>query len=79
MVKKNEMSFEDAMQRLEEIVKDLEKGDTSLDASLKLFEEGVKLVSECKTRLDNAEQKVKTLVEKGNGEYVEEDFNPTER
>lgn len=79
MVKEKETSFEDAMQRLEEIVNALEDGNASLDASLKLFEEGVKLVTECKARLDGAEQRVKMLIEKGNGEYVEEDFRGTEQ
>ncbi len=74
MADKKETSFEDAMQRLEEIVKSLEDGKAPLDASLKLFEEGVKLVADCKAQLDNAEQRVKVLLEKGNGEYHETDF-----
>ena len=79
MADKKETSFEDAMQRLDEIVKALEDGKAPLDASLKLFEEGVKLVNECKTQLDFAEQRVKVLLEKGNGEYDERDFDGTEQ
>ena len=74
MTDKNEMSFEDAIERLEQIVKSLEDGKSPLDTSLKLFEEGVKLVVDCKAQLDNAEQRVKVLLEKGNGEYDEKDF-----
>ena len=44
---KKELTFEEAMNRLEEIVDALEGGDYSLDESLKLFEEGVKLVKSC--------------------------------
>ena len=79
MADKKEMSFEDAMQRLDEIVKALEDGKAPLDTSLELFEEGVKLVNECKTQLDFAEQRVKVLLENGNGEYDERDFDGTDR
>ncbi len=75
MAENKEITFEQAMQRLEEIVKNLENGNASLDSSLKLFEEGVKLVSECKKQLDNAEQRVKILLENGDGEDDERDFD----
>ena len=51
-------TFEDNLARLEEIVAALEKGDAKLAESLKLFEEGSKLVSDCGAMLDKAEQKV---------------------
>ena len=51
-------SFESRLQRLEEIVSALEKGDAPLADSLALFEEGTKLVGECTRELDRAEQKV---------------------
>ncbi len=73
-----EITFEEAMVRLEEIVKALEDGKAPLDTSLALFEEGVKLVAECKSRLDNAEQRVKVLLENGNGENDERDFIGTD-
>ncbi len=60
-----EISFEDAIKRLEELVAALENGKAPLDESLALFEEGVALVAQCKKQLDNAEQKVKILTEKG--------------
>ena len=56
------MDFEKKLTRLEEIVSKMEGGELSLDDSLKLFEEGVKLSRECNTQLVQAEQKVKTLL-----------------
>ena len=70
---KKELSFEKAMDRLEEIVQLLESGDFPLDKSLSLFEEGVKLVNLCNSQLEKAESSVKQLIE-NNGELVEKDF-----
>ena len=70
----NNMTFESATARLEEIVKLLEKGNTSLDESLKLYEEGITLVRFCNSALDNAEKKIKILVIDGNGEITETNF-----
>ncbi len=58
---KKEMSFEDSLARLEEIVKLLEKGDAPLAESLGLFEEGAGLIRVCGKLLDEAEQKVVQL------------------
>lgn len=58
---KKEMSFEDSLARLEEIVKLLEKGDAPLAKSLGLFEEGAGLIRVCGKLLDEAEQKVVQL------------------
>ncbi len=69
-----EMTFEAAIARLEEIVRALESGNAPLDKSLELFEEGVSLVKLCNSRLDNAEQRVKILVDGGDGNLKEEDF-----
>ena len=52
------MTFEESMVRLDAIVKELEKGEASLDASLTLFEEGTALIKNCGQMLDLAEQKV---------------------
>lgn len=71
---KNKISFEDALSRLEEIVRELEGGNTPLDKSLDIFEEGVKLVKLCSSRLDEAEKKVSVLVKGENGEYDEKPF-----
>ncbi len=57
------MTFEQAMKRLEEIVARLESGEESLEASLKLFEEGTALSSQCYKKLDKAEQKIRALTE----------------
>ena len=57
-MEKKEMSFEQSMQRLDEIVKLLEKGDAPLDCLLSLFEEGTALIRCCGMQLDEAEQKV---------------------
>ncbi|MBE6673348.1 MAG: exodeoxyribonuclease VII small subunit [Ruminococcaceae bacterium] len=53
-----ELSFEAAMARLEQITKELDSGAASLDDSLKLFEEGVKLVRFCNEKLENAKLRV---------------------
>ncbi len=56
-------SYEDSVKRLEDIVSTLESGETSLDESLKLFEEGTKLVTFCNEYLDKAQTKIKELSE----------------
>jgi len=61
MDNKAEMTFEQAVARIDEIVASLEKGDAQLDKSLTLFEEGVKLIETCGTMLDKAEQVVVRL------------------
>lgn len=69
-----EIVFESALQRLEEIVRLLEAGNAPLDESLSLFEEGVRLVKLCNSKLDSAEQKVKILTSSDNG-FVAKDFD----
>ena len=68
------LNFEEAMARLEQIVRALEGGNVPLDESLTLYEEGVKLVKLCSTRLENAEKCIKILVDGGNGTLTEQDF-----
>ena len=58
------LSFEESINKLEEIVKKLECGEESLESSLKLFEEGSKLSVNCYKTLKNAEQKISTLSQK---------------
>ena len=65
---KDKMSFEDSVKRLDEIVKLLERGDAPLSESLKLFEEGTSLISNCDTLLNEAEQKVVKLRKGQDGE-----------
>ena len=70
----NEMTFEQKMTRLEEIVAKLEKGDAQLGDSLALFEEGTRLVSACRAELDKAEQQVVKLMKGADGTPVETEF-----
>lgn len=56
------MKFEDALVRLEEIVEELEKGELSLDETLKIFEEGIRMSKNCSQQLNEAELKVEKLV-----------------
>ncbi len=62
------LTFEQSMNRLEEIVGKLEQGECGLDESLKLFEEGAKLAASCNQMLDQAEQKVDLLLNANTGE-----------
>lgn len=73
MSKKNP-NFEEALGRLEEIVRLLENGEIPLDKSLELFEEGVNLVKLCGSKLDEAEQKIAILIKKEDGTYEEKPF-----
>ena len=75
---KKTLSFEDAMQRLEEIVRLLERGDVPLEESLALFEEGSGLIAQCSKLLDHAEQKVIKLKKGSDGAPVELPFDAEE-
>ena len=68
-------TFEDNIARLEEIVTALEKGDAKLADSLKLFEEGTKLVHDCGAMLDKAEQKVSLMTADAQGRVTEQPFD----
>ena len=63
-----EMTFEQAMKRLEEIVTQLEAGEAPLDKSMALFEEGTKLTAYCSRLLKEAEQKIVKLTDVENGD-----------
>jgi exodeoxyribonuclease VII small subunit len=65
------LTFEQSLKRLEEIVRALESGDTPLEESIALFEEGVKLSGYCNTLLETAEQKVTVLTKNASGEISE--------
>ena len=71
-------TFEENMARLEGLVAQLERGDAPLSESLALFEEGAKLVSQCRKELDTAEQKVVKLAKGAGGAPVESDFTAEE-
>ncbi len=65
-----EMSFEEALIKLEEVVSQLEQGDVlTLDESLQAFEEGIRLTRLCREKLDAAELRVQQLVEVHEDEF----------
>ncbi|UCD66619.1 MAG: exodeoxyribonuclease VII small subunit [Deltaproteobacteria bacterium] len=57
-------SFEESLAKLEQITKELEEGDLSLEESLKYFDEGVKLAEQCNNKLNDAQKKVEILLKK---------------
>ena len=67
-------TFEESIKELEEIVSKLEGGNVTLDESLTLFEQGIKLSKSCNEMLDAAEKKVSILMTNGDGEITKEDF-----
>ncbi len=70
--------FEEALQELETIVHRLEDGNLTLEESLSLFEEGIKLSRLCSQRLDVAEKKVEILLKNANGSLSRQPFEPDE-
>ena len=72
--KKNEISFEESLKRLENLVNKMESGDATLEQSLVWFEEGMDLIKLCQVQLNNAEQKVQELVKKTDGKFVLKDI-----
>ena len=62
-----EMSFEEAIEKLEEITSALEGGDLSLDQAMARYEEGVKLAAVCQARLDSARRKIEMMVKGKDG------------
>lgn len=75
---KKEQSFEEAITRLEEVVRKLETGEETMDGSLKLYEEGVSLIRFCTEALEKAEQKVSILRMQPDGNAVLEPFGKEE-
>ncbi len=68
------VDFEKSLKQLEALVNKLEKGELSLEESLKLFEQGVKLTRECRQALQSAEQKIAVL-SKEDGDWIEKDLD----
>lgn len=62
--KQKEPSFEETLSELETLVETLERGELTLDESLKSFERGIELTRSCKQALESAEQKVQILTDK---------------
>ncbi|MBQ8300933.1 MAG: exodeoxyribonuclease VII small subunit [Clostridia bacterium] len=67
-------TFEESITELEEIVNKLEGGNVTLDESLELFEQGIKLSKGCQKMLDAAEKKVSILMTNEDGELTKSDF-----
>jgi len=72
------LNFEEAMEKLEKIVEDLESGELSLEDSVKSFEKGIELSKLCKKKLESAENRVKKIVEKAEGDFDLELFEEPE-
>ncbi len=72
MADTNEMSFEESMNKLEELVKKLEGGNLSLDESLSIYAEAVELRERCRKILDESERKVQKLMSAAEGLKKEE-------
>ncbi|GIM44547.1 exodeoxyribonuclease 7 small subunit [Collibacillus ludicampi] len=70
-----DVTFESALERLEQIVRDLESGELPLEKAIENFQEGMKMAKICRDKLDQAEQKIEMLV-KENGEFLKKPFNP---
>ena len=71
---KEEINFEDAMKKLEEIADKLEKNELDLDKSVEIFEEGMKLSKKCSEILENAEKRITILINDGKDNLTEENF-----
>lgn len=72
---KKNYPFEESLAQLEKLVQQMEEGDLSLEESLKTFEKGISLTRECQKALQEAEQRVKLLIEQ-NGSLEEAEFEP---
>ncbi len=74
---KKEITFEQALIRLEEIAQALESGDVPLEESLKMFEEGMKLIEFCNSKLNEAQKKVQKLTRTESGDFTIEPLDKT--
>jgi len=69
-----ELSFENAIAELEDIVQKLEKGELSLEESISFFQRGVELTKYCNKKLDEAERSITMLIEDEKGQITEVDL-----
>lgn len=70
-----ELTFEEALQRLEEVVQKLEDGNAPLEQTIELFQEGMALSKRCSQQLESVERRIEMLMEE-NGEWVKKPFIP---
>lgn len=73
-IKSDNIDFESAMKRLDEITTELSRDGVSLDKAMALYEEGVKLCALCNATLEDTQRKIKMLKLSADGEVIEEDF-----
>ncbi|HFB68288.1 MAG TPA: exodeoxyribonuclease VII small subunit [Calditrichae bacterium] len=78
MSKEKKLTFEAALNRLEEIARLLESGEAPLEESLALYEEGMKLIEFCNTKLNEAAKKVQKLTRNSEGEFQTEPLDSAE-
>lgn len=71
-------TFESSLGELEKIVRRLESGELSLEESLKLFEDGVRLARDCRERLDQAERRIEILLKDERGNPILQEIDPAE-
>jgi len=71
-----EKTFEQSLAELEDIVAKLESGDLPLEDSLELFEKGIKLSRECRSRLTNAERRIEILIKEADGSFAAKQIDP---
>ena len=71
-----ERTFEQSLAELEDIVGKLESGDLALEDSLELFEKGIKLSRECRSRLTNAERRIEILMKESDGTFAAKEIDP---
>jgi exodeoxyribonuclease VII small subunit len=69
-------TFETSLEELERIVRELEQGELTLEKSLELFEQGVKLSRECQERLNQAERRIEILMRDNQGRATVRPFDP---
>ncbi len=69
-------TFESSLEELERIVRELEQGELTLEKSLELFEQGVRLSRECQERLNQAERRIEMLTRDNQGRPIVTPFEP---
>ena len=73
-----DLSYEESMKELEQVVKELEGNELTLDESIERFEKGMQLSKHCSKLLESAEKRISILLEKEDGSVVSEKFELTE-
>jgi exodeoxyribonuclease VII small subunit len=77
VAKKKSDQFEEALKKLQSIVEKMERGDLPLDEAMEQFSEGIRLARICHQRLEEAEQKVRTLLKEQQGGWTTAPFDPS--